>query len=491
MVHPIITGLATGMGLLTDKYMLAVTNFVDHLATDLHATDFQQEFVKAAMYAGAVAGMITFGPLSDVVGRRICLIACSVITLAGAVGSTLAFSSGFLIFCRIITGIGMGGEYPLAATHSCESGDTADGGRNVALLYLFGSGFGQASCPLIVLILLKMGLPNNAVWRITFAVGALFAFIGLLLRIRVTKDSAKFENAKEARKESDIPPWAALAALPLAGTAFCWFLYDIVEYGLKQNDAAIFGTDKKPETMLTLLNGTSIPATNVILNGSFAIIGGMWQNVTVFTPPPPPYSSSVLTVFLTRLLVIPSLVMASFLPKMFPIKWMQFAGFAGTSVINLILAMNYAGLKANHIVFFDALYVVQLSFQSLPGVTTMAIPAEIFPCAYKGTAHGISAAFGKVGATLGSYFFAFLKDQDMKPAIFYTVCATSVGGALLTLAATPAYNGNTLDRMEELARAGEESRAVKVLYSGPLKAPFDEEEEEEGESSSDDTGEDA
>jgi hypothetical protein len=31
----------------------------------------------------------------------------------------------------------------------------------------------------------------------------------------------------------------------LLGTAGCWFLYDIVEYGLKQNDAAIFeaGTD--------------------------------------------------------------------------------------------------------------------------------------------------------------------------------------------------------------------------------------------------------
>lgn len=27
---------------------------------------------------------------------------------------------------------------------------------------------------------------------------------------------------------------------PLLGTAGCWCLYDIVEYGLKQNDAAIF-----------------------------------------------------------------------------------------------------------------------------------------------------------------------------------------------------------------------------------------------------------
>ena len=59
---------------------------------------------------------------------------------------------------------------------------------------------------------------------------------------------------------------------PLLGTAGCWFLYDIVEYGLKQNDAAIFSSDNDA-----------------------------------------PYSQSVMDVFLTRLLVIPSLVLAPWL----------------------------------------------------------------------------------------------------------------------------------------------------------------------------------
>lgn len=36
---------------------------------------------------------------------------------------------------------------------------------------------------------------------------------------------------------------------PLLGTAGCWALFDIVEYGLKQNDAAIF--DSGSETGLT------------------------------------------------------------------------------------------------------------------------------------------------------------------------------------------------------------------------------------------------
>ena len=201
MVHPIITGIATGIGLLTDKYMLGATNFVEHYAVEFHATDAQKDFVKAAMYGGAILGMIVMGPLSDIIGRpgpqlatwplwmtfksrkavnrqetwhiiyfsavgsllgsvgdgdttepknmycryarwhqilsrswpvvaprgcsrRSGLILCSIITLLGALLSTFAWRENTLIVARIITGIGMGGEYPLASSHSAESSES-------------------------------------------------------------------------------------------------------------------------------------------------------------------------------------------------------------------------------------------------------------------------------------------------------------------------------------------------------------------------------
>ena len=49
----------------------------------------------------------------------------------------------------------MGGEYPLASAHSAESSENSgDGARNVALLYLFGSGGGQALCPFVTYMML-------------------------------------------------------------------------------------------------------------------------------------------------------------------------------------------------------------------------------------------------------------------------------------------------------------------------------------------------
>ena len=56
MVHPLITAIATGIGLLTDKYMLGATNFVEHYAVEFHATDAQKDFVKSAMYGGGNPG---------------------------------------------------------------------------------------------------------------------------------------------------------------------------------------------------------------------------------------------------------------------------------------------------------------------------------------------------------------------------------------------------------------------------------------------------
>eukprot|EP00930_Biecheleria_cincta_P011593 TRINITY_DN11453_c0_g1_i2.p1 TRINITY_DN11453_c0_g1~~TRINITY_DN11453_c0_g1_i2.p1 ORF type:complete len:493 (+),score=78.25 TRINITY_DN11453_c0_g1_i2:78-1481(+) len=428
MVHPIVQGLATGIGLMTGKYMLGATNFVEHYAEEFHATDEQKNFVKAAMYCGAVVGMIGIGPASDIVGRRKGLLACSFITLIGALLSAFAWHENLLIGARIITGIGMGGEYPLASSHSAESSkNTADGAKNVALLYLFGSGCGQALCPLVTYFMDVAGVPADRLWRWIFGVGAILSFFGLILRYYATKDSAKFTQARAVERTSRMSTVSILAPYwrALMGTAGCWLLFDVAEYGLKQNDAAIFSAEENR-----------------------------------------PFSDSVLTVFFTRLLVIPSLIFAPWFLKQVSSKRVQLIGFLGCLLANVVLAIGTDGLK-REVLLFDALYIVQLSFQSLPGVTTMAISAEIFPSAVRGTGAGISAASGKIGATIGSYVFSELKNKHEISAIFWSVVCTMLLATFLTLVAIPLYNGHTIDLADSLACEGRVTEAVKMLYSGP------------------------
>jgi len=171
-------------------------------------------------------------------------------------------------------------------------------------------------------------------------------------------------------------------------------------------------------------------------------------------------------VFFTRILVIPSLVFAPWFLKHVSSKRVQLIGFLGCLLANVVLAIGSDGLK-QEVLLFDALYIVQMSFQSLPGVTTMAISAEIFPSAVRGTGAGISAATGKIGATIGSYVFSELKNKHEIAAIFWSVVGTMLLATLLTLVAIPFYNGRTIDLADSLAREGRVSEAAKMLYSGP------------------------
>jgi MFS transporter, PHS family, inorganic phosphate transporter len=60
---------------------------------------------------------------------------------------------------------------------------------------------------------------------------------------------------------------------------------------------------------------------------------------------------------------------------------------------------------------FVTLYCLANFFQNFgPNVTTFVVPGEVFPTRYRSTAHGISAASGKLGAVIAQVGFARLQN---------------------------------------------------------------------------------
>jgi len=102
-------------------------------------------------------------------------------------------------------------------------------------------------------------------------------------------------------------------------------------------------------------------------------------------------------------------------------KWgrkpIQLMGFALLTIIFSILGFGYEKLTATPsatkaFIFF---YCLANFFQNFgPNVTTFVIPGEIFPTRYRSTAHGISAASGKLGAIVAQVGFSKLKDHGGK-----------------------------------------------------------------------------
>merc|ERR1712118_228785 len=90
----------------------------------------------------------------------------------------------------------------------------------------------------------------------------------------------------------------------------------------------------------------------------------------------------------------------------------------------------------------------------------------IYPSAVRGTGAAISAASGKLGATVGSFFITMLNEMDMINTIFWVVSGTSCAALLLTFLTTPRYNGTTLDGGKIGGRRGHQKGGSSALW-GP------------------------
>ncbi|KAJ1678194.1 hypothetical protein EV182_004586, partial [Spiromyces aspiralis] len=108
---------------------------------------------------------------------------------------------------------------------------------------------------------------------------------------------------------------------------------------------------------------------------------------------------------------------------------------------------------AGFIVLFSA---AQLFQNFGPNVTTFIIPGEVFPTRFRSTAHGISAAAGKLGAIVSQVGFFQLKDRGGKDAfinhLLQIFSLFMLIGFLVTLW-IPETKGKSL---EEISNEGED-----------------------------------
>lgn len=350
-----------------------------------------------------------------------------------------------IIIFRCITGVGAGGEYPLAACHVAEStSNRALAAQNVGFLYVFGSGFGQALCPLVALIFLAMfpttpkdcdhagvDLPdcnethNQIIWRGTFGVAATLSLVCLVLRILITKDSENFTRSKVKTPMKLVAKYWR----PLASTALSWFFYDVVEYGLKNNDVSIFA------------KGTTV-------------------------------RQGLVSSFESLTLSLPFLMGAALFVGKWPTKYAQLLGFFVLIWLNGAIATFDEESREAHNGLFKAIYIVQTGFQAFPGITTIAVPADIFPSSVRGTCHGMSAVSGKIGAIFGSYYFDAIKEDDYsgimssRPIqyIFIIVTIACFCGFVVTLFLTPKYDGPALVAMDQHVLVDDHKAAIGCLY---------------------------
>jgi len=171
----------------------------------------------------------------------------------------------------------------------------------------------------------------------------------------------------------------------LIGTSYSWFALDIAFYGLGLNSSII----------LQAIGFGSPPKT---VSGGAAIYLNL-KNVSVGN----------------LILAVAGLIPGYYASMIFIDSWgrrpIQLMGFIMLTILFIIMGFGYDAILNHSQGAFVFLYCLANFFQNFgPNTTTFIIPGEAFPTRYRSTAHGISAASGKLGAIVAQVGFARLKD---------------------------------------------------------------------------------
>lgn len=411
-----------GSGFFADAYYLFVIDIVLSILKGLSTENpdgmgystSTSSLIASATSAGAVVGMIGFGVMGDYIGRLPGLIITGSLVVIGAILSACCFRSDTFSLCsqlalyRVILGIGIGGEYPLSATMASEGSDAHVRGRVVAGVFSM-QGLGLLFSSLLAFIVIKSGASLEFTWRFLLAFGCLPALIGMHFRLRM-REHHKIE------KSEDHPPHHVLESntfcsmtmeirrilklyqKPLLATGLSWFLLDITFYGTGEFRHSI-SAELFPKEGATVEQSVNDDATFGLIIAAIAVPGYICA-----------------TTFIDRIG-----------------HWnLQVYGFCSMTVAYVVMALvtqfnsNLPGLNL-------AVFGLTFFFTTFgPNTTTFIIPSEIYPRAVNATCNGVSAAFGKVGAIIGTAGFPPALDNIGLDGIMYVCAGIAACGIMVT-----------------------------------------------------------
>ncbi|MFD7611594.1 MFS transporter [Streptomyces sp. NPDC059828] len=455
--------LLSGLGIMLDGFDF----FIIGVANPLIARDFgvgaaEQGLLSAAAIVGAALGAALLGPLGDRLGRSRIFRVDLWLFVVFSVACACAWDIWSLIAFRLLLGVAVGLDYPIAASYLAEILPSRNRGRwLVGAFSLQAAGILLGSAVGVVILLL---LPDLGSWRLMLGFGVLPALLIIVLRRRMPESPrwlARNGHDQEAcavgqamtghrihltqqDRERHAPPPEGLRAFVqpqlfsrrllrrTVFTAVPWFLMDIATYGV-----GIFTP--------TLLAGFALGGANATFIADDIV-------------------STEGTAALDVFLVVGFALAIALVDRVGRVP-LQLVGFAMMTFALCLLAVSdelHGGSPAHLAMVFTGFAVFNVFMNTGPNATTFVLPAEVFPADVRAAGHGFAAGCGKAGAALGTFLFPVLLADIGQSALLYGIAATSALAFVVTLVFRIEPAGRSLDEL-----TGEEATAVAPRVAPP------------------------
>ena len=188
------------MGGFLDSYDLISVGAATFIAKSFHqlvVTPSDIALANSAAFVGAILASLLAGRYSDAAGRRVLFVLDLLLFVVVAPLQALVSNVQELIFLRLLIGVAIGIDLPVAWTLICETAPTGKRGRLVSMMFTFWALGGLVSF-LVALALLPLGA---IAWRLLLASGAVPAIIVLVLR-RGVPESPRWLQAQGRHEEA-------------------------------------------------------------------------------------------------------------------------------------------------------------------------------------------------------------------------------------------------------------------------------------------------
>jgi putative MFS transporter len=376
--------VASGLGWMFDAMdVILIAFLVAPIRAEFGLDATQTGLVVSAGFVGMFLGAAVAGRLADRIGRKTVFQVTLVVFSAGALLSALAPTFPLLLAARVVAGLGLGGELPVASTLVSEYAPRASRGRFIVLLESFWA-YGTILAGVVALLV----VPQWG-WRAAFVVAALPALYVVYLR-RALPESPRYlaEHGRAAEADAVVrrveregggalitvarpaaPEWSVIArTLGLAmlfapryarRTAMLWILW----FGITLTYYGMFSF------LPSLLAGRGL---SVVRSNEYFFYSSLAQ--------------------------VPGYFSAAWLVERIGRRPTLVAYLIGSGVSAYLFGRSGTGTDA-------IVYAALLSFFNLGawGVVYTLSP-ELYPTALRASGAGAAAAVGRIGGIVGPYF---------------------------------------------------------------------------------------
>lgn len=190
--------VASGSGWALDALDVALISYVIVvLKTQWSLTSGDTGLIVSLGFIGMAVGALAGGRLADRLGRRSVFALTLVIFGLGSLLAAFAPSLAVLLVLRVIIGLGLGAELPVASTYVSEFAPPAIRGRIVVILEAFWA-VGWLVAAFLGFLVVPLG---DWGWRLAFAVGALPALYAAYVRSGLP-ESVRFLESRGRHEEA-------------------------------------------------------------------------------------------------------------------------------------------------------------------------------------------------------------------------------------------------------------------------------------------------